>query len=122
MPSVRLAEERLQDFEERLAVDLAEDLHRLREVSTPRPITIDDLPGDLRERYVGRSGKWLLRVFAKECLWDFGPLENFCRRIHDVDPEATAIARDYWARSPDGHKIELRLGPALEHPYPAVHS
>jgi len=32
----------------------------------------------------------------------------------DVDPEATTIARDYWARSPDGHKIELRLGPALE--------
>jgi caffeoyl-CoA O-methyltransferase len=32
----------------------------------------------------------------------------------DVDPEATGIAREYWARSPDGHKIELRLGPALE--------
>lgn len=31
----------------------------------------------------------------------------------DVDPEATALAREYWARSPDGHKIELRLGPAL---------
>lgn len=32
----------------------------------------------------------------------------------DVDPDTTAIARDYWARSPHGHKIELRLGPALE--------
>jgi caffeoyl-CoA O-methyltransferase len=32
----------------------------------------------------------------------------------DVDPEATAIARQFWARSPHGHKIELRLGPALE--------
>ena len=32
----------------------------------------------------------------------------------DVDPEATAIAREFWARSPHGHKIELRLGPALE--------
>jgi hopanoid biosynthesis associated RND transporter like protein HpnN len=89
MPSARLAEERLQDFEERLAGDLAEDLHRLREVATPRPIGLDDLPPDLRERYVGASGKWLLRVFAKECLWQFEPLENFCRRIHAVDPEAT---------------------------------
>lgn len=32
----------------------------------------------------------------------------------DVDPEATAIAREFWARSPHGHKIELRLGPALD--------
>lgn len=32
----------------------------------------------------------------------------------DIDPEATAIARSYWARSPHGSKIDLRLGPALE--------
>ena len=32
----------------------------------------------------------------------------------DIDPKATAMARDYWARSPHGAKIELRLGPALE--------
>jgi caffeoyl-CoA O-methyltransferase len=32
----------------------------------------------------------------------------------DVDPKATAIARSFWARSPHGKKIELRLGPALE--------
>ncbi len=32
----------------------------------------------------------------------------------DVDPEATAIAREYWAQSPHGEKIDLRLGPALE--------
>jgi hopanoid biosynthesis associated RND transporter like protein HpnN len=89
VPSARLAEERLQDFEERLAGDLAEDLHRLREVATPRAITADDLPAGLRERYVGTSGKWLLRVFAKECLWDFAPLEDFTRRIQQVDPEAT---------------------------------
>ena len=32
----------------------------------------------------------------------------------DIDPEATAIAKRYWARSPHGHKIDLRMGPALE--------
>jgi caffeoyl-CoA O-methyltransferase len=32
----------------------------------------------------------------------------------DVDPVATEVARRYFARSPYGHKIELRLGPALE--------
>lgn len=32
----------------------------------------------------------------------------------DVDPKAEEIARRYFAQSPHGHKIELRMGPALE--------
>ncbi len=32
----------------------------------------------------------------------------------DLDPVATAIAREFWDRSPWGHKIELRLGDARE--------
>lgn len=84
-----VAGERLQDFEQRLAGDLAEDLHCLRSVSTPEPITIADLPGDLRSRYVGASGKWLLQVFGKESLWDYRPLAHFVDEIRTVDPEAT---------------------------------
>jgi hopanoid biosynthesis associated RND transporter like protein HpnN len=83
------AGERLRGFEERMAGDLAEDLHRLREVAAPAPITLAELPEALRERYVGKSGKWLLRVFAKDCLWEYEPLEHFARQIRGVDPEAT---------------------------------
>jgi hopanoid biosynthesis associated RND transporter like protein HpnN len=89
MPVADVAEIRLQDFEQRLAGDLAEDLHKLREVASPRPITLEDLPTNLRERYLGRTGKWLLRVFAAQSLWDFEPLADFCQKIHTVDPEAT---------------------------------
>jgi caffeoyl-CoA O-methyltransferase len=32
----------------------------------------------------------------------------------DVDPEAEAIARRFFARSPHGRKITVRMGPALE--------
>ncbi|HKP02592.1 MAG TPA: class I SAM-dependent methyltransferase [Chthoniobacterales bacterium] len=32
----------------------------------------------------------------------------------EVDPEAEAIARRYFAESPHGSKIDLRMGPALE--------
>jgi len=84
-----LAVERLQQFEEALTRDLADDLYRLREVSTPRPIVLADLPLAFRERYIGRTGKWLLRVFAKDCLWEHGPLQHFVDRIATVDPEAT---------------------------------
>ena len=84
------ARQRLADFEQRLKGDLAEDLHRLRDVATPAPITLDDLPPALRERYVGRSGKWLLRVFAKDCLWDYGR----------------------WSTSPTRYRPSIRTRPA----------
>ncbi len=32
----------------------------------------------------------------------------------DVDPEAEAMAREFFARSPHGGKIEIRMGPALK--------
>ena len=32
----------------------------------------------------------------------------------DVNPKAEEIARRYFAQSPDGHKIDIRMGPALE--------
>ncbi|HJU06358.1 MAG TPA: class I SAM-dependent methyltransferase [Nitrospiraceae bacterium] len=32
----------------------------------------------------------------------------------DIDPDSTALARRYFAKSPDGYKIDLRVGPALE--------
>lgn len=32
----------------------------------------------------------------------------------DVNPAAEEIARRYFAQSPDGHKIEVRMGPALD--------
>jgi hopanoid biosynthesis associated RND transporter like protein HpnN len=95
IPEQRTAsvEERLRSFEEALAGDLAADLHRLRDVSTPAPITLDELPPALRERYIGKNGKWLLQVFGKEredeSLWDFGPLERFTQQVRTVDAEAT---------------------------------
>jgi caffeoyl-CoA O-methyltransferase len=32
----------------------------------------------------------------------------------DIDAKNTRIAKEFWGRSQHGHKIELRLGPALE--------
>lgn len=80
---------RLQDFEQCMTRDLAEDLHRLRDVSTPTPITVADLPTSLRERYVGQNGKWLLRIFGGESLWEYDALAHFVQQIKKVDPEAT---------------------------------
>jgi uncharacterized protein len=79
----------LKEFDERMTRDLADDLHRLCDVSTPSRIGMTDIPEPLRERYIGKNGKWLLRVFSKGCLWDFSPLDKFVRAVRSVDSEAT---------------------------------
>jgi uncharacterized protein len=84
-----LAAARLQQFDEFLTRDLAEDLHKLQDVSTPAGIALTDLPPSLKERYVGQSGKWLLQAFARESLWEYDALDRFVEQIHKVDPEAT---------------------------------
>ncbi|HEX4610852.1 MAG TPA: MMPL family transporter [Urbifossiella sp.] len=84
-----VAAERLAGFDRRLAADLAADLNRLKAVSRPAPITLADLPAELRERYVGANGEFLVRAFARESLWDHAALRRFTAAAAAVYPEAT---------------------------------
>ena len=86
------AADRLGQFDRRLAADLAADLHQLKAVSRPAPITLDDVPPELRERYVGANGEYLVRAFASDSLWDYAALERFTAAASTVDPEATGKA------------------------------
>lgn len=80
---------RLREFDRRLLRDLAADLHRLRSVCHPVPITLADVPTELRERYVGANGLYLVRAFAKDSLWNYDALRGFTDAAGTVDPNAT---------------------------------
>ena len=82
----------------RLAGDLLEDLHRLRDVSAPARISLTDLPPALRERFVGVNGKWLVQAFARDGLWDIGPLEQFVKQTRTVDPAGDGTNRSPRSR------------------------
>jgi hopanoid biosynthesis associated RND transporter like protein HpnN len=84
-----LAEERLAIFERRMLADLWEDLHQLQDVTRAAPIALEDMPQDLHERYVSKGGRWLLRVFGRESLWEFDALSRFTASVQTIDPEAT---------------------------------
>ncbi len=88
----RLTMERLKEFDRRLVADLAADLNRLKAISRPEPILLTDLPADLRDRYVGTGGEYLVRAFARESLWDYDSLGRFTAAAAAVDPEATGKA------------------------------
>ena len=79
----------LNQFDRRMSADLAAELHQLKAVSHPVPITENDVPVELRERYRGAHGEYLVRAFAKESLWDYAALVRFTAAANTVDPEAT---------------------------------
>ena len=54
-----------------------------------QPPSLADLPQELRERYVGRSGRHLLRIYARGNIWDMDRLEQFVHALESVDPHVT---------------------------------
>jgi hopanoid biosynthesis associated RND transporter like protein HpnN len=54
-----------------------------------QPITLDDLPREIRQRYLSPSGKVLIEIDPKENLWEEEPNKRFVDEIRSVDPSAT---------------------------------
>lgn len=80
--------EALSAFQTELGRDLEEKLAILKGNLRAEPITIEDLPPELRERYVGRSGQFRLFVFPAEDVWEFPPLARFVEDLRSVEPDA----------------------------------
>src|SRR5262249_59828643 len=57
--------------------------------SFPTRRSSDLLPESLRERYVSKGGKWLLRIFGTGNLWEYPELSRFVASVRTIDPEAT---------------------------------
>jgi len=54
-----------------------------------RPMQLADVPEDLRRMLVGKTGKFLLRVFPKDNVWERDDLERFVNDVRSVAPKAT---------------------------------
>ncbi|HWO02057.1 MAG TPA: class I SAM-dependent methyltransferase [Blastocatellia bacterium] len=78
-------------------------------------------------RIEGRFLKMLVRLTGAKRILEIGMFTGYSALMMaeglpedgsiitcDVDPKAQAIASRYFAESPNGHKIEIRMGPALE--------
>jgi len=75
----------------------------------------------------GRFLKMLVRLTAARRILEIGMFTGYSALMMaeglpedgqlitcEVDPKAEAIARRYFSESPHGHKITIRMGPALE--------
>ncbi len=85
---------RLATYQQTIAADLLARLAMLRAVANPAPPQTADLPQSLVTRFVGHSGKYLLKVYAntssgQEGIWEVNSMEEFVHQVRSVDPEAT---------------------------------
>ncbi len=80
---------RVGQYQQRLAGDVLERLQVLQSVSDPLPPQLSDLPDGLRARFVGQTGKHLLKIYGKADIWDMAATQQFIREVRGVDADAT---------------------------------
>lgn len=80
---------RLSSYQQNACVELVERLRSLRAVADPVAPRLTDLPKPLTDRFVGSTGKFLLKVYAKGDVWDNENLERFVRDVEGIDPRIT---------------------------------
>lgn len=76
-------------YQQRTAEELVGRLQSLQAIADPLPPRLQDLPAPLAERYVGRTGQYLLKVYASGDVWDLDKLTHFVRDVESVDAQIT---------------------------------
>jgi len=82
----------LAGLEHALLANLPARLDALRLSLDAGPVTLDDLPADLRARYLTEDGRARIEVFPAERLDDRAALERFVGAVRGVAPNATDVS------------------------------
>jgi hypothetical protein len=72
-----------------LAGDFADKLRTFQRGVDPAPIAPGDLPAELRHRYIGQSGRLLLRIHPGVDIWQREGAARFVGDLRRVDPDVT---------------------------------
>ena len=84
-------EEGLNAFEDNFYQSLADIIKFLHAQKEAPPLTINDIPDDLRNREIGRTGLIQVRIFPKENIWERPAQERFVREVQSVDPKVVGM-------------------------------
>ena len=85
----RSAEVALAEYQRRLAEDFTAQWRRLQTAARPTPLTLADLPAELRRKFIGKSGHLLLQIYSRLDLWDRAGQAHFVKDLRTVDPDVT---------------------------------
>ncbi|MCS1410938.1 MAG: Siderophore exporter MmpL4 [Verrucomicrobia subdivision 3 bacterium] len=76
--------DQLTAFEYAFFNDIRQTFSAIANQDTREPLTVEDLPEDLRKRFIGRSGQHLLQVYPKENAWERTHQETFIQELRGL--------------------------------------
>jgi hopanoid biosynthesis associated RND transporter like protein HpnN len=76
-------------FQRAFLGDVQETLMAIRDQDDSGPLRVEDLPAQLRNRFVGKTGKHLVQVYPKYDVWSREEQATFVRELRTVDPKVT---------------------------------
>jgi hopanoid biosynthesis associated RND transporter like protein HpnN len=79
----------LADYQAQLAADFAQQWRRLHLAARPAPLTLGDLPEEMRRRFIGKSGRLLLQIYSRHDPRDYPAQARFVEELRTVDPDVT---------------------------------
>ena len=80
------ASERLLEYRRRFKKDVVEQWTLIKESSSASPMTIMDIPLQLRDQFF-QEGKYLIRIYPRESIWEEGALTRFVNDLQSVNPD-----------------------------------
>jgi uncharacterized protein len=83
---------RLKNFSRALFVDYRQKIADLKRSVHPSPVKVEELPQDLKDRFVSADGKYLLLVYPNINIWEREEMEKFLYEMRRIDPDVTGNA------------------------------
>ncbi|HYA41154.1 MAG TPA: MMPL family transporter, partial [Syntrophobacteraceae bacterium] len=80
------ASQRLLEYSRRFRHDIVEQWTLIRESSSAFPMTIGDIPPQLRDQFF-QGGKYVIRIYPRESIWQEGALTRFVKDLQSVNPD-----------------------------------
>ncbi len=79
----------LREFQGGMFAELPAKLAMMKESLDASPVVAADVPAELRQRFVGKSGRLLLQVAPKKEVFEREPLREFVTQVRSIVPNAT---------------------------------
>lgn len=86
------AAKRLSAFSQTLFADYRTKIADLKRSAHPSPVRVEDLPSDLKKRFISKDGRYLILVYPSINIWEREEMEKFLYEMRRIDPNVTGNA------------------------------
>jgi hopanoid biosynthesis associated RND transporter like protein HpnN len=83
------AEAALNYLQAQLYRDFVNKFYSLQRNLNPTAVTIKDVPEEIRRKFIGENGRFLIQIHPKVDTWEKAGAAQFVRELRTVDPDVT---------------------------------